>query len=258
MADRDEEGVEEPFATLVGALRAERRRCPPAERLLEHAEGRLAAADRRAMELHLAACVACSDLVARAQAPARAVDDLSWEPTARRLDRRRRPWARDERPTPGWRPRLAVAAILALAAAGLVWRLVGAPAEPVSAVRGAAALQVLAPAEEVESPAAVTVFEWLPALAATLYRLEIEADGEALWQETTRESRLAAPPEVLAMLAAGDELRWRVVGLSPSGAIALESPWTPLRLRAGSSAAAATLEDSAETGRGRESGEDGR
>jgi hypothetical protein len=217
----------------------------------------VAAADRRAIELHLAACVACSDLVARAQAACPAVDDLTWERTARRLDRRRRPWACAERRATGWSPRLAVAAILALAA-GLAWRLAGKPAELVSAVRGTAGIQALAPAAEVESAEAITVFEWVPTLpAATLYRLEIEAGGETLWRETTRESHLLPRPELPAILAAWGEVRWRVVGLGPSGAIALESPWAPLRLRARASSPA-TPEGNGETGRAGEAGEGGR
>jgi hypothetical protein len=122
-----------------------------------------------------------------------------------------------------------VAAVLALAAVGRAGRVLWwKPPAAVSEVRGAG-IHVIAPSGDLEGPAALEAFEWAPTLpSSVLYRVEVEAGGEALWQATTRETRLEAPAELRERIAGRDGVRWRVLGLGPSGAVVLESPWTPL------------------------------
>ena len=60
------------------------------------------------------------------------------------------------------------------------------------------------------------------------YRVEVQRDGQTIWRGTTEETRLDPPAELLALLAEGGEVRWRVVGIAPSGAVVAESPWTAL------------------------------
>jgi hypothetical protein len=229
MPERDEDLIDESLAAGVRALRAERTRCPRVDRLLDYVAGHLGDADRREVEIHLAACSACAELAQRARGPVKEVGDLTWDRTARRLDQRAVPWAPRARRAGGRGLRLAVAAVVALAAVGIAWRVLWrAPTPPVSEVRGAG-IQVVAPSGDLDGPAALAAFEWAPTLpSSVLYRVEVEAGGETVWQATTRETRLDAPAELRERIAGRDGVRWRVLGLSPSGAAVLESPWTAL------------------------------
>lgn len=77
-------------------------------------------------------------------------------------------------------------------------------------------------------------FEWQAAPGAGVYRVSVLDEAERLLLEReTRDTRLAAPPELRSMLRADQPFYWRVGILDVNGNLTRQSALTEFRLKAG-------------------------
>ena len=96
----------------------------------------------------------------------------------------------------------------------------------VSTTRGTS-IQLLEPVGAVN---ALHTLSWRTAFPFEMrYRVEIELGDDTLWQIETAATSLPAPPELLDMLEAGGQYRWRVLGFDDEAALAA-SDWATFSL----------------------------
>jgi hypothetical protein len=96
----------------------------------------------------------------------------------------------------------------------------------------AAKLQLMLPQDEYAwNTGAPLNFSWVDVPNATLYRLEVEADGKSILSALVKPgvSQYAAPPWLAER--AGKPLRWRVIALNQQGEIVARSDWRSIQMR---------------------------
>jgi hypothetical protein len=81
-------------------------------------------------------------------------------------------------------------------------------------------IRVIVPATE-EVPTAPVELRWEAIPGATSYEVKIvEVDQTMLWRTSTRESRVAIPPQVVALFVPGKTIQWHVTALRGAATVA--------------------------------------
>lgn len=228
----DDENPMDQSDRLLGTLKAGRGECPDIDLLLSLREGELPEEARLLLEKHVSLCGICQELLQRAEEAPSPVDDLAWKQIEKRLDRRAGPWSVTDRRrliSFGLRPLGAVAALLVVTLAGVVWITSRQGTEmppPASLTRGSA-IQVVAPAGRVDR---LERFEWTALPAFTRFRVQIRQGNETVWQIFTPETRYQTSQELLRHLKPGVRYRWKVDGIDSQGQVVGESGWTEFQL----------------------------
>jgi hypothetical protein len=179
--------------------------CPDAERLFAAARGGLSAEQRRAVVAHTAACAACA-------AGWRLAHELPGS-TALRPARR----------APAW---LAAAAVLAAAAAGVIWLRAPEPPAYREPSSTAVASQTAA-----TLPRDRFVLRWTATAPDARYAVWVTTEALAAVDAARGLERPehTVPASALAELPAGAVLRWRVEATRPGGEV-VRSPAFSVRL----------------------------
>ncbi len=185
------------------------------DQALGYLAGRLPEEDARAFEAHYFECEACWQEV-RVSSELR---DAFGKPAVA-------PAAPASRPSRGWLP-LAAAAAIAFAAVG-VWQFGrrGAVEAAPSVLRGgtAAALDV-----RIETTQGKLSFAWLPHPDAATYVVRVlSSDAAEVWKSEVREPRLELDPAILPASPAGASLLVQVEALDPMRQVVATSDPVPL------------------------------
>jgi anti-sigma factor RsiW len=198
----EEQRLREIFAALEdvperGAL------CPPAERIVDSADGRLDAEDNRDVIRHIGECAACSAAWWMAR-------EMAGEPEARRS----RTLA-----FPGW-PALAAAAVLVVAVAvvGQHWLRPRQPAEAVYRAQEESWLASRVPAG-MPLPRNACTLQWTAGPTGTTYDITVASEDLDVLASASAltEPLYSIAPEALATLPADATILWRVTAHLPDG-----------------------------------------
>jgi hypothetical protein len=224
----NEDRVERDSGALLQALREARGDCPPAERLLDWAAGRLDGAAAKPIGEHVVLCSLCAEAVLRANEAGVEVDELGWRRTAARLDARQAPWRPARlRGRPAWY--VAAAAAVAVFAILIVYR----PAPEFTSTPSPAAVVRDAEINLIEPVGAVTdlaALRWSGLPAPVRYRVEVAGRTDTIWTRVTSETRIRPDEALVARLAPGQAFRWRVVVLDAEGQELSRSEWVGFEL----------------------------
>ena len=194
----EELGPEQQAA--VGALKASRGACPPAETLVAYEA--LSAADRARHPAHdhIAVCSRCQLVLLHTEEPAVAVSSrLRWM--------------------------LPLAALLVVGVALTLVNRNRMPITPIDTVRGTE-IQPLAPIGSIDrSPE----FSWQSPARFERYRIKVFRSGTLVWQAETTDTRIVPPRDALGGTV---EFRWMVEGIDREGNVRMTSPpqsftWIP-------------------------------
>lgn len=228
----DEERFAEEHGRLVKNLSKTKGACPDSGLLLAYHEGELNVEQKAALEKHVALCAICQELLQRISEERAPVDDLGWKRVEKRLDQRASPWRASRKLSSfafGWRSLAAVAAMLVVTLAAVVWLATehGVEAPSTSSPTRGTTIQVIAPAGVVER---IDRFEWnAPPLEVT-FHLQIKQQEELIWEGRTSSTYYSPPPDLLDRLKPGASYRWKVRGVNAQGETLVDSDWTNFQL----------------------------
>ena len=196
----------------LGALRASRGACPPAEALVEYESLSAADRERHAHHAHIVTCSRCQLALLHMAEPAGALPTETSE--ARRAGARTR--------VGGWV--LPIAAVVVLGVAfTLVDRSGGTsvPPETGGTVRGTE-LQITAPAGAVET---IREFGWQSPIRAERYRVIVRKGPTVVWQTET--TTLSAAPPPAGIIQRDVQYEWQIEAIDREGNVRMTSPPQP-------------------------------
>ena len=231
----DDSAFDTDHHDLLSAMSTESTDCPPTETLVDYADGRLSDEQARQLSTHLGVCDDCSRELELLEREPTEVDDLTWKRAAARLDRQPVPWleGQERKRRPGTLLALA-ASVLTFVAAASFWLSQRQPVSPEAAEVRGASIVAEAPAGTVDD---LEAFSWsLSAPIRAVFIVELARGETLLWSGELSSGEL--PREIVALLEAGAEYRWRVSATSATGSTLAQSSWTGFRLSGSASATA--------------------
>lgn len=186
----------------LGALRASRGACPPAEALVDYDALSAADRERHAHHAHIVTCARCQLALLHMQEPGKSASM--------------------------WRWALPIAAVAVLAVGlTLVNRNVrsavapGVEADPGGTVRGTE-IQITAPAGAVGT---IREFAWQSPIRAERYRVIVRRGSTVVWQTET--TSLSAPPPPAGVIQRDVQYEWQVEAIDREGTVRMTSPPQP-------------------------------
>lgn len=184
--------------STLGALRASRGACPPAEALVEYESLSAADRERHAHHAHIVTCSRCQLALLHMHEPAQSSSMMKWV--------------------------LPIAAVAVLGVAiTLVDRRDGTsvPPETGGTVRGTE-LQITAPAGAVET---IREFAWQSPIRADRYRVMVRRGSTLVWQTET--TTLSAAPPPAGIIQRDVQYEWQVEAIDREGNVRMTSPPQP-------------------------------
>jgi hypothetical protein len=180
----------------LGALRASRGACPPAEALVEYASLSAADRERHAHHAHVVTCSRCQLALLHMQEP-RSSSMLKWA--------------------------LPIAAIAVLGVAlTLVDRRGGTSVPPETGTVRGTEIQITAPAGAVEI---IREFAWQSPIRAERYRVVVRRGSVVIWQTET--ITLSAAPPPAGIIQRDVQYEWQVEAIDREGNVRMTSPPQP-------------------------------
>jgi 4-amino-4-deoxy-L-arabinose transferase-like glycosyltransferase len=180
----------------LGALRASRGACPPADALVEYDSLSAADRERHAHHAHIVTCSRCQLALLHMHEPAQSSSMLRWA--------------------------LPIAAVVVLGIAiTVVDRSGGTLVPPAETVRGTE-IQITAPAGAVEM---IREFAWQSPIRAERYRVVVRRGATVVWQTET--TSLSAAPPPAGIIQRDVQYEWQVEAIDREGTVRMTSPPQP-------------------------------
>lgn len=180
----------------LGALRAARGACPPAEALVDYDALGAGDRERHAHHAHILTCSRCQLALLHMKDTDRSTSMLKWV--------------------------LPIAAVAVLGVAlTVVDRRGGTVVPPPETVRGTE-LQITAPAGAVET---VREFAWQSPIRAERYRVIVRRGSTVVWQTESATLRAAPPPA--GVIQRDVQYEWQVEAIDREGNVRMTSPPQP-------------------------------
>jgi len=200
--------LREAFASLTD-VPGEGRRCPPAERIIDSADGRLDPDRNREVIRHIGECAACSTAWWLARETTERTGAMRVEEPSTGVRRVRSHW-----------PALAAAAVLVLAAGLVGYRMLfpSAPDEPVFRIQGDTWLSSALPNDQPVSREGC-VLRWTAGPEGTTYDIMVTDEDLELLSTASGlpEPEHRIDPDFLSGLPPGAKILWQVTAHTPDG-----------------------------------------